>query len=523
MKTIITMKNNIKLIRAALILLTMISGLSGCTERWEEMNTDPNRLTSIPDEYLFTSAVRGAFNDGSQFFNTTFGGQYAHIFVASNWERSIDKYEGNGTKDYSEWLFEGIYNSVVRNSVEVMKLTSPEGKYENKYRYAQAQFMAMIGFSKLTDTFGDIPYSEAGMGKYGVEYPVYDEQQNIYSDMVDRMKNIIALLKEDAAKDNIYPKGIDPIYDGNVDNWIRFANSFRLHLAMRARFADPGKYEAVIAECLSEELIDDNSQNPTLWTSDSKSDLYNPWWWRWNEAQEGTFNLVWAYKFINMLKVSNDPRLPFYATKGVDPSTGDTTYIGLPNGLSDEEYTKWNRKDISIPSGEFFAKDQPVYLFITAAEITLLRAEAALYNIGNSSEDANTLYQEGIALAMDQWDIPFDSISKYLSDEPEAALTGDTEDDFRKISTQIYISCVPNALEAWNTIRRTGYPVIPQRTGPDFVQGVTNGYMPTRVSYPMTKERTINGENMQAAIDRMPGGDVITETVWWDVHDAPNH
>ena len=509
---------NIKSIKNILILLAMLSVLTNCTDRWEEMNTDPNRLTDLPDEYLFTSAVGGAFNDASGDLNITFGGQYSHIYIGSNWIRPIDKYMGIGNNDYPEYIFGGIYNSSIRNAVEVMKLTSEGEKYENRWHNVQAQIIAVIGFSKLTDAFGDVPYFEAGMGKYGNTTPKYDTQEIIYSDMVERLKNAISVLSEPEAKDNIYASGVDPVYDGDVDNWIRFANSYRLHLAMRARYADPTKYEVIIKECLSQPLIDGNDQNPTLLTSDSKSDLYNPWWWQWNESQEGTYNLVWAEKFITTLKESNDPRLSFYATKN---PAGE--YAGFPNGLPDEEYASWNRKDVSIPSEEFFAKDQPIYM-LTAAQVGLYKAEAALFNIQGVGGDANILYQNAITLAMEQWSINSDSIETYLANESEASLGADQEDNFRKISTQMWITSVPNAFESWCTIRRTGYPVIAQRTSPDLEIGVTNGVMPIRVLYPATKERSINGENMQEAIDRLPSGeDKIDVKVWWDAHDAPQH
>ena len=508
------MKIFIKNIQFFLILFVLVSGLTQCDKRWEEMNTDPNRLTDIPDEYLFTSAVRGAFNDAMGDLQMTFGGQYAHMYISSNYVRDVDKYNGFGTKDYPEDIFESVYNSSIRNATEVMKLTSVGEQYENKWHNVQAQIIAIVSFSKLTDVFGDIPYTEAGMGKYGLTTPKYDTQEFIYADMVERLANCITVLQEPEADENVYASDIDPIYQGDVSNWIRFANSFRLHLAMRARFADAAKYEAVIAQCLALPLIDDNTQNPSLQTSDSKSGLYNPWWWKWNESTQGVYNLIWAEKIINTLKNTNDPRLSFFADKNPDGE-----YIGMPNGLEDEEYAKWNRKDISIPSEAFFAEDQPIYL-ITAAQITLLKAEAALFNIGGAS-DANGLYQSAITLAMEQWAIDADSINLYLANESEASLSGDQENMFRQISTQMWIAALPNALESWNTIRRTGYPVIAQRIAPEVSQGITNGYMPSRISYPITKERSINGVNMQEAIDRLPSGeDKIDAKVWWDVRDA---
>ncbi len=497
-----------------LILILVLSGLSSCSERWEEMNTDPNRLTDLPDEYLFTSAVRGAFNDAMGDIQVNFGGQYAHIYISNNWVREIDKYNGYGTQDYPEMVFSGVYNSSIRNAVEVLRLTSEGEKYENRWHNAQAQIVAIISFSKLTDMFGDVPYSEGGMAKYGIEEPEYDTQEEIYSDMVDRLEHCISVLEEPEAETNIYASDIDPVFKGDLGHWIRFANTYRFHLAMRARFADPGKYEPVVSECLSLPLIESNDQNPTLATSESKSELYNPWYWYWQSSQEGVYNLVWAEKFITTLKETGDPRLEFFASKN-----SVEEYLGMPNGLTDEAFSSWNKKNASVPSEAFFSKDQPIYL-LTAAQVWLLRAEAALFNLSGAGGDANSMYQTAIQLAMEQWNIDGDSIAAYLAGEEEATLFEDQENRFRQIATQMWIASVPNAFESWCTIRRTGYPEIPRRTGPLHSPGITDGYMPTRVSYPFTRERTINGDHLNEAIGRLPGGeDRIDARLWWDVRD----
>jgi hypothetical protein len=158
-----------------------------------------------------------------------------------------------------------------------------------------------------------------------------------------------------------------------------------------------------------------------------------------------------------------------------------------------------------------------------------------LFNI-ISGEDVKDVYEKAIRNAMSQWNkdggscppcncdedttIIGDPIEEYLSQE-EIALTGEVEKDFEKISTQFWISTLPNAYNAWTNIRRTGYPVIPQRTSPILEKGVTNGYMPTRMLYPTTGELSNNEKNLQEAIDRLPGGeDKIDLKVWWDVRDA---
>ena len=238
------------------------------------------------------------------------------------------------------------------------------------------------------------------------------------------------------------------------------------------------------------------------------ADLYNPWYTRIIDIQSGIYTINWSEKFINTLLATNDPRLPFLASK-----TNSGEFLGMPNGLTDTYYSGWSRANSSLPTEEFLARDQPMRI-MTASEIYFLKAEAALFNLGPGV--ANELYQTGIEMAMDQWGIADTLVAAFLADETEASLYGDQENSFRQIATQLWISFVPNTFESWTTIRRTGYPVIEQRTSDRYSLGVTDGYLPTRINYPSTVERSVNQENLDAAIAHM-GGDEIDLQLWWDV------
>jgi hypothetical protein len=125
------------------------------------------------------------------------------------------------------------------------------------------------------------------------------------------------------------------------------------------------------------------------------------------------------------------------------------------------------------------------------------------------------MYQIGIKRAMEQWGIKATDIQNYIADEQEATLFGDKNNKIRQIATQIWISFVPNAFESWSTIRRTGYPLLPVRDGVVLSKGVTNGVMPSRIKYPYTVEKGVNGENLEQAITNM-GGDKIDIKLWWN-------
>jgi hypothetical protein len=50
-------------------------------------------------------------------------------------------------------------------------------------------------YSILTDTYGDIPYSQSNKGKDSLNYePAFDRQQNIYLDIFSKLEQANTLL-----------------------------------------------------------------------------------------------------------------------------------------------------------------------------------------------------------------------------------------------------------------------------------------------------------------------------------------
>jgi hypothetical protein len=484
------------------VSLLIINILTGCNESLVDMNTDPLRLAQLPDEYLFTTAVRMTVGDVSN-YDVRFGCQYAHIYVTNSEFRSADGYKDFHTQDVYRDMFSQAYVNPLRYIVKVLEMTS-EGETRNPVRHAIATVVAISEYQRVTDCFGDIPYSEGARGQEDILYPEYDRQQDIYHDMMDRLKNAIEILSTADASMG-YP-GADPIYDNNIGSWVRYANSLRLRLAMRARFADPGNSASVISECMNEPFIETNVGNFGLKYQDSENpELYNPWY----DVRKHQ-NWKMSDKFVEWLKSSSDPRLMTF----VD-TTKKGDYKGFINGLSDQEQSKYLWEDFSNPKPALYAKDMTLN-WMTASEVWFLRAEAALFGLGPG--DPNEMYQTGIRLNMMLWNVPAAEIEEFITSSTEGTLNGSAENQFRQIATQMWIAFVPDFIEAWSNIRRTGYPAIPRRTDPAvYSLGVTNGILPTRFKYASSEYRT-NRINVEKAVEEQ-GPDLIDTPVWWDVRD----
>jgi hypothetical protein len=485
-----------------LITLSLLVAMSfsACDDRLEELNTDPLSLSGLPDEYLFANAVRQAFGDPAH--EGRFASQYAHVYVSSSEWRRADGYDDFHSQDVYKEMFAYWYTNPVRYIRKVLDQTA-SGPDADSVRHAMASVVSVLIFSQVTDLFGDVPYSEGGKGLDGILYPRYDAQEDIYADMMFQLKSDIAILKS-AGADEGY-NGSDPVYNNDHEKWICFANSLRLRLAMRARFADPDGSAAVITECMNEgKFIESNSQNFALTHQDSESsDLYNPWW---GVRQHQSLRI--SEKLVNWFLTTHDPRLYILA----DTAPGGV-YRGYPNGLNDKMLSAYPYENYSTPANILFDKALPQFL-MCASEVYFLRAEAALFSL--ASGDANSLYQQGIRENFSLWNVPSDSVDAFMANETEANLHGTQEEQFAQISTQAWIAFIPDFNQAWFNINRTGYPLIPQRTDPvKYAIGVTNGFLPKRYKY-ASIEYVTNKTNLEKAIERQ-GPDKIDTPVWWDV------
>ncbi|RYY34457.1 MAG: SusD/RagB family nutrient-binding outer membrane lipoprotein, partial [Sphingobacteriaceae bacterium] len=137
---------------------------------------------------------------------------------------------------YSLWEY--TYGLDVMNLVDAVTRTTGDASRSNLN--AVCRIMKVYEFARLTDIYGDIPYSEAGKAfSDGIIRPKFDTQEAIYDDFFKELKEAGEQL--DASKDPV--KG-DFFYNGDIAKWKKFANSLRLRYAMRLVKRNPAKAQA---------------------------------------------------------------------------------------------------------------------------------------------------------------------------------------------------------------------------------------------------------------------------------------
>ena len=183
-----------------IIPLVIVLCLVGCTNGFEEKNQDPYAIKKINPGFLFTGAERG--------MNGTMNG--TNPVNVDNWdgEQTIVQQYMNGYNSGATAGFQfnldidgyntprwGVYTTVVKPLVQIISLTKDDPTKSNLYN--MTRIWKAYAFMTLVDTYGDVPYFDAGKGYLeGINYPKYDKMADIYTDLYNELKTATAALSK---------------------------------------------------------------------------------------------------------------------------------------------------------------------------------------------------------------------------------------------------------------------------------------------------------------------------------------
>src|SRR6202012_146126 len=217
----------------------MAMAFTSCKKDLIKTNTDPNAVSVDvfdPNNILTTTQLyyTGSTNDAIEVEETEIEGAGCFIQHFASLTYFGDKYLLN-TGGWSSF-YDNVYTSAVKYAVDLYTNTKAKPQYKNLHQISR--IMKALVFQRITDVYGDVPYFQAGLGYHNsVYFPVYDKQQDIYTDMLKEVSQAVDSLDANADK----PIG-DLFYAGDDDQigkWKRLGNSFLLRFAMRLTKGDP--------------------------------------------------------------------------------------------------------------------------------------------------------------------------------------------------------------------------------------------------------------------------------------------
>ncbi|WP_439556539.1 SusD/RagB family nutrient-binding outer membrane lipoprotein [Dyadobacter sp.] len=517
--------------KLALIGGILTAGLvtTSCDKGFVELNTNPNAVTDPILENLFTYNVVKTAGTGYENHrgNLIYAGAMIQHFASLNTYWSGDKYLSN--VEYYSAYFETAYTNQVKEIEQIIALTKDNPELSNKYNIARI-WRAFI-YHRITDLYGDIPYSEAGQGFLGtILSPKYDTQQSIYADMLKELEEASAGL--DASKATYGPA--DPLFGGDVAKWKKFGYSMMLRLGMRLTKADAANAQNYVKKAIAGGVMTSNSDIARLLHYDTGNDNNRNLDANTLKTQEydaanlkGKANSKLSQTFVDFLKSNNDPRLPYIATlwegnadrNALPTASAPAVQKGLPNGYDPTTIKtlipSWNDNSLATYSEanlNYVANNAAPTVFQSYAEVEYLLAEAALRGWGDG--DAAGHYNKGVTAAMSMFsiygaNIPATAITAYLAAHP--FVTTGMAAQMEQIHTQYWAVNFLNSYEAYADWRRTGYPTLKPTNYPG---NATGGVIPRRLRYPAS-ETSKNADNYRAAVAIQGPDDFLTK-VWWD-------
>ncbi|MGC4036036.1 MAG: SusD/RagB family nutrient-binding outer membrane lipoprotein [Chitinophagaceae bacterium] len=522
------LKSIINFRRGTVLIAFTTLVMAGCTKKYADINTDQNSIATIgPAElpFLFSKAQSTATNSqwNYQVAQNLFSDQYAQYFACAATYFPSDRLVIR--MDWVGAAFGPMYTDVVPQLQSIFTASDPASA-----EYALASIMWVYTFHKITDYWGPIPYFNAGVP--GTTVP-YDAQDKIYDDFFKRLDAAVTVLK---GKTSETPFGTyDLIYHGDVNKWIKFANTLRLRLAMRISKVDPARAKTEGETAYASGVLTTSPDDDALIDRSTKGSDGNGLsiMSDWNEFRMSA-------SMESVLKGYNDPRMKQYFLPAV--STG--TYEGMRNGLTAVQLgDPLNKADANSHVGarwaspsaggnaDYLASRQNV---MATAEAYFLRAEGAMlgWNMGGTPQE---LYEAGITNSMKQWGITDNAaITAYINSTATPVAPADylnspamtnipvkfdasnATTQLEQIMTQKWLSIFPDGMEAWADWRRSHvvklYP--PANSDNADIPDPTTQWI-RRIPF-LLSEIQVNGAEVTKAVTLLGGADKVTTPLWWD-------
>jgi hypothetical protein len=523
-------------ITKAAICISLLSAF-GCTDNFEEINTNKDGITPELLEQDFNHIKQGfgpMFNN-IQVITANFEWVYqlqqnlnsdiwsGYMATPTAFAGGINNTTYSLVDGWNGYIWEYAYKNIMYNAVHVETLS--KGKFDQFY--ALSLILKVEGMHRLTDTFGPIIYS-----KYGDLSPTeYDSQEAVYNQFFNELDIAVADLTKrvddgDTGESTFKSTDLSG-YKGKYKQWVKFANTLRLRLAMRIVKANPAlaKIQAEKAVAHKFGVMQSNGDlfkivspvfiNPLATISDS-----------WLDIRMGA-------DMESILGGYEDPRIENYFDQS---SQFPGQYKGVRTGIDIAA-----KSDHQNFSGIGAAGKSNEIVLMTAAEAYFLRAEGALrgWDMGG---DAKSLYEQGITVSFGQRDAS--GVVGYIADNvklPKAYVdpnfpvnnspavnnvtiawdeAATNEVKLQKIITQKWIAGFPEGQEAWSDYRRTGYPklfpVLKNYSG----STITTELGVRRINF-VQSEKDGNQGGVDSGIAKLGGPDNGGTRLWWDVN-APN-
>lgn len=438
------------------ILLSTV--LSGCRD-WLDINENPNYVSDADKTALLpTVALETADKVGYELTLVGyFWSQYVVQCDETNQYVDIMSYNLNTQSSYFTTPWAYIYSRVFPSIKTILAQCEGESNVSNFV--FEAKTLLAYNLYLLTSLYDEVAYTEGCLGDETNTTPHFDSGEKMQEVIVGLLEELRAMDAAQLATDEETNTSTtsDMIFGGDMEQWVKFANTLYLRVLMRDFDANKTKIQTLLTE---NNLLD--TQDAAFDNFLDQADKSNPLYESDRRQLNTTANIRCCSDILNILDES-DPRLAYYYET-------DGELLGVAYGI---------RPTLEQANRLRLGATDPVY-FATIDEALFLKAEA--YARLNDAANAQSNYEAAIRAAFARCGC--EGADTFIAGDYAFKSDGTAEQMVEQIINQKWaanVRCMP--IEAWFDMNRTGYPT--RGTTLTSSKGVLNDY-PYRFLYPYT-------------------------------------
>jgi len=433
--------------------------------------------------------------------------EYGEAYSAGQIQQHIASYFTQGVDQHYETSMSSVWTNYYASILYPLNRMDELADAKNAVHYkGLIAILRALSLGMTTDIYGDMPYSDAGLGSANYQ-PTPESQQALYAKIQSLLDSGIAKIdaQDDSGLENVPG---DVFYHGDLAKWKRLAYTLKARYAMHLTKRNGAQAAQDALTYLANGFTSNDDDLQIFFNEKNK----NPWHTAVVlSANTGNLSVLFSEQIVNYMNATVyptamiDPRLPDYVDNG-----GAATYDGAVNGAEGNDANGNGANTSFNGNGYYFQEDSPLVL-VTYAEAKFLKAEAAFLANGGtttstgSTQDAYDAYLAGMSANMDK--IGVDSVDRdaYLADPVIAVTPAGLQ--LQHIMKEKYIALLLNP-EVFIDLRRYDFSTdvylglaMPVDPDPDM-----NGEWPRRAIYPT------------AEVDSNPNIDQVgfADRVWWD-------
>lgn len=475
------------------LLLAATALTTACTDSFEEVNSDPNKIYTVTFQSIFPGTVYRTMN----------------VISELNAQRMLS-YSRYAVIAYAQTAWQGTDGIYREFYVDIMRdLRALEKQYEsddsNRNTYATILTWKSLVYYQMLSLYGPVILSDANFEDTSKKQFNYDDEADAYETLLKMLTTAYDMY--DVEKGGMLTK--DPVYDGDISKWKKLTNTLRLEIAMNVQniSTDMAQQYATLSMNNENDIFATQDEQLAIQygTVDGSDGSYYYTFWYKNQIQTqdnwGNIPSLGEY-FATYLFSFKDPRLQTYFRPSGDIRPGcapylmpdiltrlhdcdvsncnatdralhlqwmiegkevrdslrvryNIPYVPTADGPGSRTPFGWERMyDPTDPNGNLRVDDplnttvdnkcyiQAKYYDIDAVlpilrltDARFLCAEAKVkFNLGSKS--AETYYNEGVTASFEENGLPADSLNKYMAQDGVKWGTSHTGfDDTRRLFT----------------------------------------------------------------------------------------